>query len=488
MRTLMCKLMVALVLVSIASGVVATSYGADMEIGFAKINITPPIGTEPGWERFNGIESEVFVRAMFVSDGTTEIMLISCGIGGFSNQQAERLWKKIEAALDIPASNITICVTHTHSGPPTSPVEGNDAINGYCRRLEAAVIEAATQAHNNASKGKLTLGYGELPGYGFNRRFIMSDGTIQTHPLTMNPHIVRAEGPDSKDVFVFCAYDADGKPMGSAVIYACHSTVMERDSGKLSADYPGKLCNYVSERLGRGTISLFMQGGAGNICQVNPLDDSRTEIGSEWTEVMGRAIGGKAIELIESASIETRGPIRTLAKTIELPRRKIDPHLASWALNHKDVPAKGNALTYNMSDTGVERYDELEPTKMSLSDRFETPWWANAYAATIRTQLKNTDPTSKITLKAIAQDNWAMVVIPAGVFIELANAIKDQSPFENTIVVDHANGHNKYFPTKIAFTRQGGYDTNIGTTLFKPEASDMLVQKAVEILQTLKGM
>ena len=122
MRTLMCKLMVVLVLVSIAFGLVAASYGADMEIGFARINITPPIGTQPGWEQFNGIESEVFVRAMFVSDGKTEIMLISCGISGFSNEQAERLWKKIEAALDIPASNITICATHTHSGPPTSPV------------------------------------------------------------------------------------------------------------------------------------------------------------------------------------------------------------------------------------------------------------------------------------------------------------------------------------------------------------------------------
>ncbi|MFC1739629.1 neutral/alkaline non-lysosomal ceramidase N-terminal domain-containing protein [Planctomycetota bacterium] len=488
MRTLICRLIVVLALVFLTFGMGVTGYGADMEIGFARINITPPIGTQPGWEQFKGIESEVFVRAMFVSDGTTEIMLISCGIGGFSNEQVERLWKKIEADLDIPASNITICVTHTHSGPPTRPVEGNDAINSYCKRLEAAVIEAATQAHNNASKGKLTLGYGELPGYGFNRRFIMTDGTIQTHPQKLDPHIVRAEGPDSKDLFVFCAYDEDEKTMGTAVIFGCHSTVMERDSGKISADYPGKLCNYVSERLGQGTISLFMQGTAGNICQVNPLDGSRREVGVEWTKVMGRAIGGKAIELIESASIETRGSIRTLVKTIELPRRKIDPHLANWALNHKDVPAKGNSLTYEISDTGVERYDEIKLPKMSLTNRFKTPWWSNAYAEIIRTQLKNKDTTSKITLKAIAQDNWAMVVIPGGLFIELGNAIKEQSPFKNTIVVDHANGHNKYFPTKKVFDRGGSYEFNIGTVLFEPEASDILVEAAVEMLQTVKDM
>ncbi|MFC1739624.1 neutral/alkaline non-lysosomal ceramidase N-terminal domain-containing protein [Planctomycetota bacterium] len=488
MRTLCYKLVVVPALVFLTFGVVATSYGVDMEIGFARINITPPIGTQTGWERFDGIESEVFVRAMFVSDGTTEIMLMSCDIGGFSIEQAERLCKKIEAALDIPASNITICATHTHSGPPRSPVEGNDAINSYCKRQEAAVIEAATQAHNNASKGKLTLGYGELPGYGFNRRFIMSDGTIQTHPQTLDPHIVRPEGPDSKDLFVFCAYDTDGKPMGGAVNFTCHATVMERDTRKLSADYPGKLSNYVSERLGPGTISLFMQGAAGNICQVNPLDDSRTEIGAEWTKVMGRAIGGKAIELIESASIETRGPIRTLTKTFELPRRKIDPHLASWALNHKDVPAEGNAITYNMTNNGVERYDEIEFPKMSLNDRFETPWWSNAYAQRIRTQLKNTDPTSKFTINSIAQDNWTIVFLPGEFFIEWGDAIREKSPFKNTIVTCYANGSHGYFPTKKAFSRGGGYDTNVGTARFAPEAGDIVVEKAVEMLQALKAM
>ena len=43
----------------------------------------------------------------------------------------------------------------------------------------------------------------------------------------------------------------------------------------------------------------------------------------------------------------------------------------------------------------------------------------------------------------VKQDNLAMVVIPAGVFVELGNAIKEQSQFEITIVVYHANGHNE---------------------------------------------
>ena len=312
----------------------------------------------------------------------------------------------------------------------------------------------------------------------------MSDRTIQTHPLKLDPHIVTPEGPDSKDLFVFCGYDADEKPMGTAIIFGCHATVMERDNDMISTDYPGKVTDFITEKLGPETISLFMQGTAGNICQVNPLDGSRQEVGLEWTKEMGRAIGGKAIELIKGSSIETRGPIRTVAKTIELPRRKIDPVLANWATNYKNVPGEPPELSYY----GTEFYNEIKLPFLALNNLFETPWWANSYARGIKSRLGNKAATSKITLKVFAQDNWALVSLPGEFFIEWGDAIRERSPFKNTIVIGYANGTNGYFPTKKAFSRGGGYETNVGTARFAPEAGDIVVQKAVEILQALKAM
>ena len=77
MRVLICKLMVVLVLVSITSGVAKTSYRANMEIGLARVNINPPVGVRMGWQSFEGIESDFYVNAMSISDGKTEVIMVS---------------------------------------------------------------------------------------------------------------------------------------------------------------------------------------------------------------------------------------------------------------------------------------------------------------------------------------------------------------------------------------------------------------------------
>ena len=480
--------MVVLALVVIASGVAATSYASNMEIGFAKVNISPPMGIPMRGHPFDfyakGVESDLYANAMCIGDGKTSIMIVSCNVGGISNDMSARICRKIEQDLGVPASNVMVCATHTHSGPTTTPSRGNDLINGYCEKLETGIIQALKQAHHNMQRGKLTLAYGELPGIGFNRRFIMSDRTIQTHPLKLDSHIVAPEGPDSKDLFVFCAYDEDGKPMGTAINFTCHATVMERRNENISTDYPGKLCEFVNSKLGPDAISLFMQGTSGNICQVNPLDGSHKEVGLEWTKVMGRKIGGKALDLIENDSIETAGPLRVLSRNIELTVRKVDPVLAQWALDYKDVP-EGNPV---LSDYGGEKLDEIKLPMMALNNLFETPWWANRYARTVRSHARDNSRTAQITMKVFAQDNWALVSLPGEFFIEFGNDIRERSPFENTVVVGYANGTNGYFPTRKAFSRGGGYETNIGTARFTPDAGYLVVDAAVEMLQTVRDM
>ena len=488
MRTLLGKLTLIPLFVCFTFGTGPESYGADMKIGFARVNINSPMGVPLRGQLFKyyakGIESDLYANAMSISDGTTEVLLVSCDVCMISNEMADQVARTIEQTIGVPASNIIVCATHTHCGPNTSPVEGNDLLNNYCETLESSIVDALKQAHENARKGKLTLAYGELPGIGFNRRFIMSDRTIQTHPLKLDPHIVGPEGPDAKDLFVFCAYDVDNKPMGTAINFTCHATVMERDFEKLSADYPGKLCDFVNTKLGPGTISLFLQGACGNICQVNPLDGSRKEVGLEWAKVMGRTIGSKALELVKKSSTETKGRLRTVEKTIELPRRKNDPALIEWARNYKEVLADPPGH----SNYGTDLYNEIKLPVLALNNLFETPWWSNIYARTVRSNAKNTFQTSEITLKVIAQDNWALVALPGEFFIEWGNTIQAQSPFEKTIIVGYANGYNGYFPTRKAFLRGGGYETNIGTARFQPEAGEIVVKAATEMLHNARGM
>ena len=126
---------------------------------------------------------------------------------------------------------------------------------------------------------------------------------------------------------------------------------------------------------------------------------------------------------------------------------------------------------------------------MSLVQVFETPFWANMYANEIKTldKLRSEEPNMPLTLKVIAQDNWAMVALPAEIFVEWGELIRERSPFEHTCVVELANGWNGYIPTKEAFLRKGGYETKeVTSTMLVPEAGDIVVEAVLKMLDTAK--
>jgi len=54
----------------------------------------------------------------------------------------------------------------------------------------------------------------------------MSDGSIETHPLKMDPLIVAKEGPDSSALHLLSATSlkAPHQTLGISVFYGCHPT------------------------------------------------------------------------------------------------------------------------------------------------------------------------------------------------------------------------------------------------------------------------
>ena len=67
-------------------------------------------------------------------------------------------------------------------------------------------------------------------------------------------------------------------------------------------------------------------------------------------------------------------------------------------------------------------------------------------------------------------------------FVDLGLAIKENSPYENTIVVELTHSHIAYVPTKEAFTR-GGYET-INSRL-APGGGELLAETAIELLKEM---
>ena len=75
-----------------------------------------------------------------------------------------------------------------------SVVSGLEGIKKACARAAAQCVPR-----------RLYWGSGVCEGVGFNRRFVMADGSVETHPLSADPLIVRAEGKDSSALHVLAA-------------------------------------------------------------------------------------------------------------------------------------------------------------------------------------------------------------------------------------------------------------------------------------------
>jgi hypothetical protein len=460
-----------------------------MKIGFSKIEITPPLGL-PLCGQLSpidtvGVESPLFATAMCLDDGLTKVLLCSCDILAVSNRLAEAIRRDVARETGVPCGNVIVCATHTHSGPNTIDIFGKCSHGEYIQELEQKIIRVMVEAHQSRREGYLKVLHTHVPGLAFNRRFLMSDGRIQTHPLKGNPHLVEPEGPDSTQLDIVYACDEQGGALGVLVTFGCHGTVMERSNSLISADYPGKVREYLVNEIGREIPVLFCQGASGNICQVNPRDVLRKEVGSEWCRQMGRTLGKRVGELLAEENKQTRGPIRVCSETIRLQRRSAASELLSWAQKHETIPA----ATPRLSDYGVEHYDKIQRPYVSLEDIFATSFWANFYANEIKTlaSLRAGEPEVPFTITAVAQDDWAMVALPCELFVEWADAIREASLFTNTIVVELANGWNGYVPTRKAFERSGGYETKeLTSTMLVPEAGEAIYQKVCSMLKALK--
>lgn len=461
-----------------------------MQIGFSQMDITPALGTRMAGQLMNyqakGIESELFATAMCLKQGGVSVVFVSCDILLISNELATEIAGKAQKESGIPAENIILCATHTHSGPIVQDIFGMERDNRYVETLKSKILLCIHTAIQNSKEAVLYVSQGQAEGYAFNRRFLMSDGNIETHPLKGDPHIVKPEGPDSTNLDVFYACDTGEKPLGAAVVFGCHATVLERDNEMISSDYAGKVSSYVSSQLGGGIPVLFLQGASGNICQVNPLDTSRKEAGLEWAKIMGAGIGQKAMDGIQKQKMLAQGPLRVLTKQIQIPRRAVDPEILEWAYRHKE----GDCELPVLSDYGTETYNTLKPPRVYLEQIFKTPFWADFYAKEIRTleRDRKRQPDMPLEIKVVAQDSWAMVTLPCELFVEWSLKVRENSPFEHTIVVELANGWNGYIPTRQAFERKGGYETKeVTSTMLIPEAGDMVLETVMEMLETVKN-
>jgi len=440
---------------------------AELEVGVAVADITPPRGYRmAGYyaERVNtGTKDPLKAKAVVFRQGDTQAALVFCDLVSVPEQTATRARDESSRRSGIPASHIAVAATHSHTGPLFDGVlrkqlhekaialRGKDASEpvDYPETLVKAIGGVVVEAQSRLKPARVEAGFARETQLSFNRRFHMKDGAVQFNPGVLNPAIVRPAGPIDPEVGLLLVRPSENeKPVAGLTVFALHLDTV--GGTEYSADYPHALEDALRDRFGSGFVSVFAAGTCGDINHIDVTRRDRIK-----TEDIGRTLAGKVVDAAPS-----------------LPPLK-NPALAV-AVERVDVP--------------IQRFtaEEVAGARKVL-DGFEankTPFLEIVRAAKI-VDVADNYPAANATFEVQAfrlGDDVALVTLPGEVFVEHGLAIKKDSPFQTTLVVELANACPAYVPTRKAFA-EGSYE--VINSRIAPGGGEQIVEAAGRALKSL---
>jgi len=442
-----------------------------MKVGFGQVTITPPAGwTIPGGffdSKAEGIHDDLHVKAVVLTDARPAAIAV-CDSLSISRSTVVRARKIAAERTGISPSNIMVCATHTHTGGPVANALGSKADGRYLEMLVHQIATAISEAKRASVEAQVGFGRGEVNGVSHNRRFMMRDGFVATHPGKMNPDIVAPAGPVDASLGVMGVKSVDGTFMGALVNYSMHCTVM---GGSLySADYPYYLSETIRRAFGNGPVTIFLNGACGDVTQVNNLDPRPPEFGEGWARAIGTVLGGEALKVLAGIDYVGDDEVRVESSTLRIPLRDIGEGEREWAKAMLDgecsQPLTGSVFGVGPADVEIEK----------------------AYAREIMLLIdeRAIEPTAEAEIQAIKIGPGVFVGVPGELFASLGLRIKGSSKSMYTFIVELANGCVGYIPTPEAFG-EGGYEVRTArSSKLIPEAGTMIADEAIELVNKIQ--
>jgi neutral ceramidase len=430
-------------------------------------DVTPekfPVSVNGGFadRKAASAHDRLHARCLVLDDGTTKLAIVvvdSCMIPKGLVDVAKALAQK---KTGIPADNILISATHTHTAPTVAGVFQSEPDEGYARYLTERIAEGIEKAHSQLAPAKAAWAVGQEPDHVFNRRWRMKPDVINTDPFggttdrvrmnppRANPSLVEPAGPTDPSVTILSLRSADDKPLA---VYANYSLHYVGDLPPLSADYFGVFAEVISRKVKGGPefVGALSNGTSGNINNINFKEPAAKMKPGERSRQVAEAVAEAAVKALSNVEYRTDLKLGVANRRLILPVRKPTRD----ELNRAEMilgKAKGRDLK------GADEVYARETILMAL------------YPDTV-----------DVPLKVMRVGDLAIAAIPCEVFVEIGLSIKKASPFKPTCVVSLANGYNGYLPTPEHHAL-GGYET------WRARSSYLGVKSSVEIEKTLGEM
>ena len=417
-----------------------------LRAGAAKVDVTPAPGELP--KTYDGVLDHLYSRAIVVDNGSAGAALISIDAGAVPDAVWSGVSQQVEKDLGIPARNILLTATHTHSVPGQA---GPDYVG--------KIVESVRMAKERLTPARVGFGTG-VSYINVNRNII----DPKTRRWWEGPNY---DGPSDKTVAVMKFETLTGEPIAVYYNYAMHAvTVGQLDL--VSADAPGTTSKYIEDSLDNKVVALWSSGAAGD---QNPVYFQQT---FDLRDIRIKDYAKRGIDISNAMPPGGQG------------LNKKDPEVMKLMDQQKQmIVSMGQFLGEEVLHVmrGMERTDSDAQIyggvkTVSCPGRTRTNDGRAGYEGTY----KDADPV-EIKLGLLRVGDIAIGAVNAEVLNLIAQRLKKESPYTATMMATLTNGmaRSGYIPNDAAY----GMDTfEVLSSRLKPGCAEGAIVNGILDLMT----
>jgi neutral ceramidase len=443
------SLVIAWIVVTAGMPVAAYAQNTGLRVGAAKVDVTPAANALP--KNYDGILDHIYSRAIVIDNGSATAALITVDAGGVPDAIWQAVSKQIENELGIPAKNVFLSATHSHSvpGQPAGP---------YTQKI----VESVRVAKQRLAPAR--IGYGTGVSYiNVNRNII----DPKTRRWWEGPNY---EGASDKTVAVIKFETLNGEPLAVYYNYAMHG-VAAGQLDLVSGDAPGTTSKYIEDSFDDKIVALWSSGAAGD---QNPIYFQQTY---DLREIRIKDYAKRGQDISNSMPPGGQG------------LNKKDPTVIKLMNQQKQmILSMGQFLGEEVMHVmrGMERMD----SSIQVDGKFKTVSCpgrerTNEGRAGFPGEYKEAGPV-EIRLGLLALGDIMIGAVNAEVFNPIAERLKKESPYARTMMATLTNGSARsgYIPHDAGF---GMYTFEVLSSRLQPGCAESAIVNGILDLMTSSG-
>ena len=422
-------------------GAAQASQGAALRAGAAKVDVTPAAANLP--KNSLGVLDRLYARSIVLESGSSSAALITVDTGALPDPVWRAVTEQLERDLGIPASNVLLTATHTHSAMLRG---GPD--------LTQKIVESVKLAKQRLTPAR--MGYGAGVSYiNVNRNII----DPKTRRWWEGPNY---EGPSDKTVAVVKFETLSGEPIAVYYNYAMHAvTVGQLDM--VSADAPGAASKYIEDSLDDKAIALWSTGACGD---QNPIYFQQTY---DLREIRIKDYAKRGIDISNSMPPGGQGLDRNNPTVAKLMNQQKQMILSMGQFLGEEVLHVMRSM--ERTESNVKIYGGQKT--ISCPGRERTNTGRAGFAGTY----KDGSPVD-IRLSLLRVGDVAIGGVNAEIFNLIAQRLKQESPYAMTMMATLTNGmaRSGYIPNDAAF---GMYTFEVLSSRLQPGCAETSIVNGI---------